>query len=521
MACSSPTSCDAKPAEALPCEKRGTAPAENMLYREGQGHPSPAPIHTLKDTSGPPEGSSQNHTLISFFSWNIGGKPISDALKAVDVAQPHKARDGIMALQELPRVAPGWHTTKEEGGRLLVQYRDDLRQWRGNGIAFNPEKFVSLRRKASPVGVWLRLRHRDTGAEFWVSSARLSTGVPDSTTAEEIQVFLKLRPKVPSQAVLLSDFNTRLTWSAGAGRIAQPSPSCGRADYLVSEIETQHFLMCGPPVQQWDTPTSRPRRAGARGKQIDGAAVRSLPRAETHIEEKSFRQIGGDHDRIHLTIAMARGGGGPPPDQSTRPRIVSREPKPQPYLDQQIMEKLARTHTRPLPGNRYRDPEHVKKLYQKAKKTGCEQDWKEAHKARRTAQDQWHMDKVKRAGQGSWKDFRELKPEQGLTWAVHLSEERNLSPGPLNTSRPSSQHLKMKGRYQSGTNRRPSQNPSAPRNSVKQSRKGGNAKRSDSTSLPMNCYPSSCKKSSPKYPSSSGWRGFGQGHPSRKSGCRP
>ena len=65
----------------------------------------------------------------------------------------------------------------------------------------------------------------------------------------------------------------------------------------------------------------------------------------------------------------------------------------------------------------------MKALYRRAKTSGDEHLWKEAHKARRAARDKWHAEKVARAGQGSWKDYRELKPCDGPIWAVHLSEE--------------------------------------------------------------------------------------------------
>ena len=351
-------------------EKRVRAAAETPLYSQGTSHPSCPPNMSL------PEGQDARQHKVLFLSWNIGGKPVADALKSIAISSPEASSEGVISLQELPRISPGWHTTKQEDGRLLVQYRDEDLQWRGNGIAFCPEHYTCLRRKASHLGVWLRLKHKATSSEFWASSFRLSTGVADDVTAQEMQDFLQLRPHQPSQAVLLGDFNTRLTWSAGAGRVGQVRPSNGRADYVVSEVESKQFQFCPPVPAQWMTPTSRPRRAGANGRQIDGAATRGLPRTELRIEEKSYMHIGGDHDRVYITVPFSRNPGAVEADQSTQPRMVTRNPQTQSVISQQTLEHLAKTHTRPYPGRRYRDPNHVKSMYRRAKVSGDEQLWK-------------------------------------------------------------------------------------------------------------------------------------------------
>ena len=412
---------------APPCEKQGGATGtpkktKPEVYSREPGHPCHPPVPSALVPN--PEGPARNSHQVTLFSWNIGGKPIDDALKAIDHSLPSRSvRSSIISFQELPRVSPGWQTTRQAGDRLLVQYRDDDLQWRGNGVLFNPEVYTCLRRKANPIGVWVRLKHKETGSELWVSSARLSTGVTDDVTADEMQTFLKLRPAVPAQSVLLADFNTKLSWSGGAGKVGQLRSTCGRTDNVLSEVETHGFQFCAPKPEQWETPTSRPRRAGAKGRQIDGMAVRSLPKSDISIDEKSYMEIGGDHDRIRATVGVAEHLSKGRAQQPTRPRIVTRDPGTHHHFDQAVMEELALTHTRPKPGQRYRDPDSVKALYKQAKREGTEVSWKRAHRARREARDLWHTEKVARAGQGSWKDFKDLKPDQGPMWAVHLSEE--------------------------------------------------------------------------------------------------
>ncbi|CAE7811116.1 mcm9 [Symbiodinium sp. KB8] len=197
------------------------------------------------------------------------------------------------------QIQAGWQTTKVDERYTLVQFRDDLRQWRGNGILF---------------------------VELWVGSARFSTGVTDDVTAEE-------------------------------------------------EVEGQEATSAPPQVKTSGTP----------------------PPADP-VEQGPE---GGDHDRLSLTVEIAGKG-----------------------VDQEILMKLAREHTKPKPGARYQDPPEVKQLYREAKRHGGEDRWKAAHKARRQAHDQWSRDKLARASQRSWKDYKDLKQQQsGTTWSVHMSEE--------------------------------------------------------------------------------------------------
>ena len=346
---------------------------------------------------------------------------MQDALKAIEILKT--STDTIACFQELPRTQAGWQTTVVDDHHTLVQYRDDLRQWRGNGVLFRTGAFKCLRRKANHVGVWVKLRHTQTQTEMWVGSARLSTGVTDDITAEEVQDFLRLRPPHPNQVVLMADYNTRLNWSAGGGQRGHVRPASGRADNLVTELEGRGLQLCPPCESQWHVPTSRPRREGAKGRQIDGAATAGFPTPNVYIEERSYRQIGGDHDRLYLDIAL------PCRDRetmttATRPRMVVAQLPSLEQVDQHTLMQLARDHTRPKPGTRYRDPPEVKDYYRQAKQSGSETDWKRAHKARRSARDRWYSEKLARASQRSWKDYREVKQEHGGdTWAVHMSEE--------------------------------------------------------------------------------------------------
>ena len=264
--------------------------------------------------------------------------------------------------------------------------------------------------------------HLETGQELWVGSARLSTGVADDVTADEIQQFLSLRPPSTVASVLLADFNTHLRWTNAAGPLGQPMPTTGRADYLLNELGKQGYSLHAPASMQWDTPTSRPRRRNARGRQIDGVATKQTRRPDLSIDEGSFRQIGGDHDRLQVVVPSS-GAHAKTEGWETRRRVVTGVIPPQPGLNQTRVEQLAASHTAPRKGNRYRDPHAVKQAFKQARREDSEEAWKRAQARRRRARDEWHQAKVVRAGQAGWQDLRDLRDRSGTEWAVYLTEE--------------------------------------------------------------------------------------------------
>ena len=276
------------------CRQKGRQQGRNAvprMYREPTG--SPVDPHSSPESL--PRRAEADEGELEFFSWNIGGKPVESAIQAT-VNSREKVEKAILALQELPRVQPGWRTTYIEEYTLL-QYRGED-QWRGNGICFRTGLFQPLMRKANDLGAWVRLREAATGRELWVCSARLSTGVTDDVTADEMRQVLRARPPTTLPSVVLADFNTHLRWTSAAGCLGQPMPTSGRADFLCSEVERHGYQLRAPLESQWATATSRPRRRNAAGRQIDGVATKGTRVRTVQIEEGSFRQIQGDHERL-------------------------------------------------------------------------------------------------------------------------------------------------------------------------------------------------------------------------------
>ena len=376
----------------------------------------PTPACNSKD----PASQEMTETVVQHrvVGWNIGGARIEEALDATLQNHDSRSVSPLLAFQELPRTAIGWRTDAYDN-YTLVQYRAD-NQWRGNGVLFKTTEWRVMRRKASHLGIWLRLRSTTSQSEVWIGSGRLSTGVTADTTADEAAQYFALLPATTLPTLCAMDLNTHLYWTGPTGH---PTllPRDSRADYLAAEISTAGLKALGPTEEQRETPTSKPRRQNCRGYQIDGILYKHATCSQMLIEVDSYKQIGGDHDRVYTSLSL-RKIKGPVLPPTTRPRYVTGQLPSLPYLDQDTVEALATTYTRPKRGTQYKDPPHVKTCYQIAKQSNLAEDWKRAHKLRREARDIWKKDKLERAATGSWKDFRESKPQVGLEWAVHYAD---------------------------------------------------------------------------------------------------
>ncbi|CAE7710422.1 pol [Symbiodinium sp. CCMP2592] len=323
------------------------------------------------------------YMTISVASWNIGGTSIEDAIKSTRLDA--KGKVDLFCIQEMPRRTVGWQSDVISD-LTVVQYRHDDTQWRGNAIAFSSD-FQVIRRRGGKYGIWLRLRHLPSSNEVWIGSHRLSTGVTSDVTADELQSLCALLPPTLLPVILMGDWNTHLKWSRVSGSRADLRPTEARSEYVLSQLGTCGMTMQAPTEDQWDVPTSRPRRARAKGRQIDG----------------------GDHERISTSFRLRLGDRPPPAKTLTRPRVVVKQPPTTQHMNQEILHQLAIDCTRPRKGERYKDPPHVKSLYAIAKHHGTEADWKRAHKERRKAQIQWRTSKAEKAAAGNWQDYRGLK----------------------------------------------------------------------------------------------------------------
>ena len=72
-----------------------------------------------------------------------------------------------------------------------------------------------------------------------------------------------------------------------------------------------------------------------------------------------------------------------------------------------MLESIARECTRPRRGHSYRDPQHVKVMFQIARRSHTSEDWKRALRERKQARQLWMEEKIRAATKGDWGAYRE------------------------------------------------------------------------------------------------------------------
>ena len=155
------------------------------------------------------------------------------------------------------------------------------------------------------------------------------------------------------------------------------------------------------------------------GTQIDIVACKGLHAREAHIHVDSYMKGGTDHELLQgcfMTVCKSTGE-----RRSTRPRVVSGHFGVVSHVDQQILEELAGSHTKPAPGRSYKDPADVKALFRRARLSATPVAWKAALKARKEARKAWEGERLQRAAAGDWECLREVRGQKGVGWDVEFA----------------------------------------------------------------------------------------------------
>ena len=311
----------------------------------------------------------------------------------------------------------------------VVGYRDEL-AWRGVGVGFRSEEWLVMRRKAKGRAMWLRMRRKKDHMEVWVGAVHLGQGLSCRDHTREIEEAMDILPATTLPCVLGCDGNAALRWVEGPQGHVVPYGEDLKADNMLGTLSERGFRVVGPPPEQFHAPTSRPRREGSVGHQIDFLAVKHAHMPAVHIHVDSFKSIDGDHDFVsgRLTTEHARRR---VKRVDTRPRRVTEQIPTQTVLDQTTMVQLAEQYTQPRQSRGYRDPPDVKVLFQMAKHGGQKSDWKQAQAARRRARAKWAQAQLDRAVEGDWKEIRRLRPGQHRHWEATFAcnmAEQNREP---------------------------------------------------------------------------------------------
>ena len=330
---------------------------------------------------------------------------------------------GLVMLQELPRAEAGW-TTAEKEGLTVIGYRDEL-AWRGVGIGYKSAEWLVMRRKAAGRALWLRMRRKQDGMECWVGSVHLSQGVSCNDHTREMEEALQLLPATTLPCVLGCDGNASLKWLTGPHGEALSYGADLKADNLLGTLGEHGFGVVAPGEEQLHTPTSRPRRDGVSGHQIDFIAVKHVHAEVAHIHVDSYKALDGDHDFV--TSCLATGCRRQVRERvDTRPRKVVGVVPTQTYVNQEVFKELAQQYTSPHQSSGYRDPADVKTLFHMARHSRRKEDWKTALRARKRARSRWSQARLQEAVDGDWVQLKRLHGDRRKGWetsfACHMAE---------------------------------------------------------------------------------------------------
>ena len=128
-------------------------------------------------------------------TWNFGGviwDQIETGLEELEASAQGKL--DMISFQEPPRDQEGWDFQAK--GPWHFHSFQDPECWRGVGVAYKAADWTMMRKKASPHGVWLRLKRvlqsglyeRETGG----GSARLHECPPTNYSSSPLSSGLKI-----------------------------------------------------------------------------------------------------------------------------------------------------------------------------------------------------------------------------------------------------------------------------------------------------------------------------------------
>ena len=369
---------------------------------------------------------------MSHLSWNVGGvlvEQIEHGLREMEKASG--GTFGLISLQELPRQNVGW-ATHQIGPWQVVSHRD-LLAWRGAAVGFRPDQWTVMRKKQSSRGVWLRLRRICDGVELWCGSVYFSQGATREVHAAEVHDYLGALPATNLPVCVGGDANSLIRWFGVEGGVPQATSPESKGEYMLGAFMSSGLAAVSPERGQWNTPTSRPRKEDAQGRQIDFLAVKHVSSTGTRIHENSYMLVGSDHEALSHDLRTRVGKTERSAKKDHRPRVVVRDVAVDGDLNQQKLQQLAVACTKPKPGRAYVDPPQLKIFFQVARANRRPEEWKRALRGRAEARREWQTEQIRAATSGDWGAYRETTKKGAVGWEAHFacSQEEGVDPHQL------------------------------------------------------------------------------------------
>ena len=331
--------------------------------------------------------------------------------------------DTIFLLQEVPRRQAGWHTDVHQGWSLLSFRQEDT--WRGTGLLYRGDRWKIVRRVASDRGTWYRIRHVIFANEVWVGSAHFDPACTQASHRAAVEQHLsKLKP-TSLPVILASDINSPIRWEVTDQGDVRPMGRDGKTVGFLECVASRGLRLAAPSESQFDTPTSRPRQEGRHGRQIDCISYKGLVVPGLRIHVDTHKGLGTDHEMLQVTVQMR--GERHRKVHCTRPRVWTGGLEIVEGIDQETLKNLAKHHTKPKPGQGYRDPEEVKRAACRARRSGLGSDWKEVQNMRKAARKKWEGQRIKDATQGNWDQVRNSGMWDGTSTLLSTSRKDKLT----------------------------------------------------------------------------------------------
>ncbi|CAE7779377.1 Zdhhc3, partial [Symbiodinium sp. CCMP2456] len=388
---------------------------EDMLFDEDKDNRPWIWVSGIAKELGLPAATIR--AIFPLISWNIGGASVTDLPQTVADAVGNLQQDALLSFQELSRDEPGWHTAQHGQWTLLQHRQFDV--WRGTGIAFRPDRWRVMRRKGTERGLWLRLRHVQ-GLEIWAGTAHFTPGCTQAQHAKEVGEHLTGLPPTAIPTFLTCDINAEVGWGFDDEGICRATGNNGKTQEFLGQCLQRGLRPVPPPPEDFRTPTSRPRQANRRGKQIDGILCNAGSPGPLRIFQGSCSAIGTDHELVATTITLHTTRAGT--RFSTQPRVWTGGIADVGELTQGRLTELAKKHTAPRRGVAYVDPPEVKHAFRRAKHEGVPRLWTQARALRKKARSLWEQERLERATKGDWAEVRRLKPTKHVGWDIEFAE---------------------------------------------------------------------------------------------------
>ena len=358
---------------------------------------------------------------VRIFGWNLGGALLDTVGPALgEVCGGPLRADDLVMLQEAPRRAAGWSRERVDG-RLVVTHRQ-CDQWRGVGLSFCETAWAMIKKVPAGFGAWFRMRHLRKGVELWLGSFHFTPGTSIPVFEDMLGKFLAKRPVCPLPIIVQGDVNAHFAWSRG-DRGDELVCLTGRGLIFRDRTVAAGMTTCPPVRAHQDWPTSRPRQEGRDGHHIDVFLTQRAMGGRVEVLKDSYMLIGSDHEALVGSFKLRVGKGRQ--RHCTGPRVWCGNLEVVNHLDQEGLEQLARTRTKPRPGMSYKDPEHVKELLRNARVARTAKAWKQAQDARRQARKAWELARLERAAEGDWMAFRAAARQGPVGWEIGYAEAQS------------------------------------------------------------------------------------------------